>query len=78
MRLFHCSGCGRGIGLTPNRLPGFVYCEPWCSSDIAIQDNEERNALLVELSRTRPLAWVARAMGISRQRVQQLIAARAV
>lgn len=78
MKAFHCNGCGRRMGLTPNRLPGYTYCEPWCASDFEISKHEERDALLVELSRTRPLAWVARAMGLSRQRVQQLTTARAV
>jgi len=74
---FYCSGCGRMMGWTPNRFPGYKFCQPWEANLPNITEFEERNSLLVELLRDGyVMREAAEAVGITRQRGQQIVRAR--
>lgn len=78
MKDVDCSGCGRLLGYTPNRNPGYIYCSHPCEEQPPISDNEDRDSLIVVLSRVKPQTWISKHTGISRQRVQQIIKLREV
>lgn len=79
MKEIHCNGCGRRIGVTPNRLPGYVYCDDaWCARDFPISRHEERDALVSELARDYTISAVSRMLDLTRQRVQQIVQSRDV
>lgn len=73
---FRCRGCRRKMGYTLTGSPEKrVYCRPVCALTGPSTDNEERNALIVELHSAR--RWSAQKLAgrfdISRQRVQQVL-----
>ena len=72
-----CRGCGRRLGVA--REPRYrVYCDAFCATDPPANDNEARDAV-IELLEQR--GWtherIATRLGLSRQRVAQILAQRA-
>lgn len=77
MTPIHCTGCGRRMGYTPNRFPGYKYCRPWEHRLPRFTEHHERDALLLELIRSGVSVGRATAeFGFTRQRGQQIIRAR--
>jgi hypothetical protein len=74
---FRCRSCRRKMGytLTGSSPERRVYCCPVCALVGPSTDNEERDALIVELHGSR--RWSAQKLAgrfaISRQRVQQVL-----
>ncbi len=73
---FHCRGCGRTMGYATTGKPERqVYCRPVCALEGPVSDNEQRDALIVELGNVR--RWTAQKLAgtfdVSRQRVQQIL-----
>ena len=73
-----CTGCGRRVGLTTSaQLRNRVYCAAWCAGDFPVLPNEDRSAIMTELSRMgRTDIKIGQAVGLSRSRVQAIVAAR--
>lgn len=74
-----CSGCTRKIGISdsPTPLRNKVWCSAVCMFEIPIGQNEQRDALMTELSRKgRSDGKIAELFGVGRSRVQQIASAR--
>jgi len=75
MEAIHCSGCGRTMGWTPNRFPGYKYCSQVEAHMLPFNELEERNALVVEMHRAERYtkSEMARRAGVSRVRIHHII-----
>ena len=77
MKPMHCSGCGRRFGWSLTTVGGFKFCSRICRTEPPAFENEERDAIAAELARRWKVTRVAKALDMSRQRVQQVVAQRA-
>lgn len=71
-----CRGCGRLLGVAPTDYR--IYCDEQCASDFPALAAEGRDALIEAVFQTKSSnkAGIARDFGISRQRVDQILAQR--
>ena len=75
----HCRGCGRALGVAPADFR--VYCDDLCAADYPLSVHEDRDSLIETLHGLRPTPTkteLAASFGITRQRVTQILAARAI
>lgn len=74
LQVIRCRGCRRELAFsTTYRTP--TYCDELCANDYPTGDNEDRNALLYDLSRCAqvPQLALSQMFGIARQWVNKLI-----
>ena len=74
-----CAGCTRKIGVSISITPlrNKVWCTEFCITDLAVGQNETRDAVITELSRAgRSDGYIAFLFGIGRSRVQQIASSR--
>lgn len=73
-----CRGCGRLLGVAPADFR--IYCDEQCADDFAAVTEEARDALIETIYQTRSpaKAAIAKAFGLSRQRVDQILLQRDV
>lgn len=76
MQQVRCRGCRRLLGVAPSDYR--IYCDEQCATDFPAVQSEDRDALIeaVFQSKSTVKALIAREFGISRQRVDQIIAQR--
>jgi hypothetical protein len=73
----HCRGCGQEVGIAPSDFR--VYCDDLCAADFPISAHEDRDSLLETLYGERPTPTkteLAKAFGVTRQRITQILGAR--
>lgn len=80
MRDIRCNGCGRLLGYTsrPQAVP--AQCtDPFCAATPPVGANEERDSFIEHLNvaAERPPEAIGQVFGLTRQRVQQVLTARA-
>lgn len=73
-----CRGCRRLLGVAPADFR--IYCDTMCATDYPATTAEGRDALIEAMFRETGLSKsaLARAFGISRQRVDQIIDQRTI
>lgn len=75
-----CRGCMRRMGVGHGHPMHKLFCSSACADDFPVFENTERDDVIEVLIRTR--GWnaprVALALGVSRQRAQQIISERAL
>lgn len=75
-----CRGCMRKMGVGHGHPMHKLFCTAACADDFPAFENTERDDVIETLVRTRGwnAARVALALGVSRQRAQQIISERAL
>lgn len=73
-----CRGCSRYLGTGPSDFR--IYCDDWCAEDYPAVEAEARDALIEAIHQewSTAKAVLARQFGISRQRVDQILASRTI
>lgn len=73
----HCRGCRRMLGIGPADFR--VYCNTDCANDFPATAQEGRDAVIEVIFQTKGLAKAAigEMFGMSRQRIDQILQARA-
>lgn len=73
-----CRGCGRLLGEGPRDFR--IYCDAFCAEDYPAVESEGRDALIEAIfqKKSPAKAALAKYFEISRQRVDQIILARAI
>lgn len=73
-RPLHCAGCGRQVGVA--KRDATIFCDYLCVEQPKIGQNETRDALIRDLARVerKPLTAIAASFGITKQRVNQILA----
>lgn len=78
MTTLRCAGCRRPLGVyATEQMRSAVWCNEHCASEPPVGPNEVRDDLMVELSRLgRTDGAIADLFGLSRPRVQRIVAKR--
>lgn len=76
MSTIRCRSCRQMLGIGPSDFR--IYCDEVCANEVPASINEERDALISAIYHTRSISKTALAKewDMSRQRVEQIVAAR--
>lgn len=78
LREVRCRGCKRIMGFAPGTDWGRIYCSQLCVIDYPAVAAEDRDSLIATLNATkgRKSAQLAAQFGMTRQRIDQILAQR--
>ena len=76
-----CRTCSRVLGVARGNVYT-IFCNPVCATDYPVEQEEDRNAYIEYIYRATgrqlPLTYFATAMGLSRQRIFDIVKKRRI